>query len=140
MVPPDRLRSSLDMIVDAQCFEEASREVIERWDHENVGVQAIEPTLKFMEDHPTIDYGSPGPLTHFIERFRRCGYEEALLASVRRSPTPHTIWLLNRLINGSFDDITRKAQIEVMRGVAVHQSAGGDARSSAVRFLKRLDG
>jgi len=55
----------------------------------------------FMEEHPEIDYGTPGPLVHFLERFYKKGYEEQLVLSIRRKPTCHTIWMLNRLINGA---------------------------------------
>ncbi|MEO9133130.1 MAG: hypothetical protein ABI240_18230, partial [Sphingomonas sp.] len=132
--------SSLNMIVGSQSFEDASQDLVEIWGLEGAGLDAVEPTLKFMEGHATIDYGSPGPLTHFIEQFHGHGYDELLLASVRRSPTAHTVWLLNRLINGTPDENKREAQIRAMRDVAVRQSASEDARSSAVGFLKRLDG
>lgn len=128
------------MIVGSQSFEDASQDLVEKWGVEGAGLEVVEPTLRFIEDHASIDYGSPGPLTHFIERFHGRGYDEALLASVRRSPTAHTVWLLNRLINGTHNEIAREAQIRAMRDVAVCQSASEDARSSAVSSLKRLRG
>jgi hypothetical protein len=140
MIPSDTVRSSLEMIVAAPSFEEASQELTEKWELEGAGSEVLEPTLRFMEVHPEIDYGSPGPLAHFIERFHGQGYDEALLASIRRSPTPHTVWLLNRLINGTPDGTAREANVRAMREVAVGQSAREDARASAIAFLKRLEG
>lgn len=140
MTPPDRFRSSLDHIASAQPFEEASREIVEQWERQDVALEAVEPVLKFMEDNPAIDYGAPGPLTHFIERFHQSGYDEALLASLDRRPTPYTIWLLNRLINGTRDENERDARIAAMHEIARSPSASEDARASAVDYLKPLEG
>jgi hypothetical protein len=68
------------------------------------GLDAVDPILRFMEDHPDFYFGSPGPLVHFVETFYRKGYEERLCRSIRRRPTGHTVWMLNRLINGSKGD------------------------------------
>jgi hypothetical protein len=61
---------------------------------------AVDYILRLMEMHPHFDFGCPGPLVHFVETFYRRGYEQRLCTSIRRRPTPHTIWMLNRLING----------------------------------------
>lgn len=63
--------------------------------------EAVEPILRFMEGHPDIEYGTPGYLVHFVEHFP--AYEEKLMASIERQPTPHTEWMLNRVINGERD-------------------------------------
>src|SRR5262245_31321139 len=57
--------------------------------------------LRFMENNPSLDYGSPGALVHFVERFSGPAYEIELLASLMRRPTDHTVWMLNRVINGT---------------------------------------
>ncbi|WP_394522830.1 hypothetical protein [Lacrimispora sp. JR3] len=59
----------------------------------------VEPILQLMEDFPEADFGQPGPLTHFVETFYNNGYEELLYQSVKRKPTLHTIWMMNRIIN-----------------------------------------
>ena len=50
-----------------------------------------------MEDFPEADFGQPGPLTHFVEGFYKSGYEELLYQSIKRKPTLHTIWMVNRI-------------------------------------------
>ena len=52
-----------------------------------------------MEEFPDADFGQPGPLTHFVETFYSNGYEELLCQSLKRRPTVHTVWMLNRIIN-----------------------------------------
>ncbi|MBQ4220938.1 MAG: hypothetical protein II666_15450 [Butyrivibrio sp.] len=51
----------------------------------------------FMENNPNIDYGMPGPIVHFMESYYKKGYEDELLKSVKRKPTQHTVWMLNRI-------------------------------------------
>jgi hypothetical protein len=99
-----------------------------------VGVESVTTTLKFMERNPDLDFGLPGPLVHFAERFHRRGYEQALLESVRRCPTPHTVWMLHRVINGA-TPIERHELVEVLRAVVRDPRATKEAKSAAARFL-----
>jgi len=62
---------------------------------------AVEPMLRLIEANECVDFGAPGPLVHFVERFYRSGYEDKLVDSVRRSPTRHNLWMLNRMINAA---------------------------------------
>ena len=58
----------------------------------------IEPLLQLFERHPVAYFGDPGAIVHFIEQFDG-EYENALAASVKRTPTSTTVWMLNRCIN-----------------------------------------
>ena len=90
----------------------------ESWRALGVDQSAIGPILRFMEVHSDWDFGAPGQLVHFVEQFLGQSYEEELTASVRRSPTAHTLWMLNRIVNGE-QDRNRKAQlVELMAQVA----------------------
>ena len=59
----------------------------------------IESILLLMEEKPNLDFGAPGPLVHFMEKYYKNGYEERLINSVKRKPTPQTVWMINRIIN-----------------------------------------
>jgi hypothetical protein len=67
-----------------------------------------------MEDHSDLDFGTPGPLVHFVECFHRKGYESKLVESVERKPTSHTLWMLNRLINGTDEGEERRRLVDLM--------------------------
>lgn len=54
----------------------------------------VAPILEIIADNPTVDFGMPGELVHFVEQFYKNGYEELLIASVSKKPTPHNIWML----------------------------------------------
>jgi len=78
---------------------ESTEEKLETIIDENDSLENVKRILTFMENHPDVDYGMPGPLVHYIERFFLNGYEELLYDSVKNNPTEHTLWMLNRIIN-----------------------------------------
>ena len=45
------------------------------------------------------DYGMPGLVVHYIERYFLQGYEQLLFESLTRKPIQHTLWMLNRILN-----------------------------------------
>ena len=59
---------------------------------------AVRPILELIESSPNIDFGGPGPLGSFMEKFYHEGYEEELVASLKRKPTEYTISLMFRII------------------------------------------
>jgi len=65
--------------------------------------EAVEPILRLIERCPDIDYGGPGPFGTFLEKTYRkdsgTRYEDLLLESLQRNPTPYTIYLLARICN-----------------------------------------
>ena len=65
--------------------------------------ELIEPILKLIETNPAVDFGTPGELVLFLEGLYDCGYEELLIESVLRNPTPHNIWMLHRCFNDKTD-------------------------------------
>jgi hypothetical protein len=92
-----------------------------------------------MEDHPSVDFGSPGALVHVVERLYGAGYEDALTESVLRKPTAHTAWMLNRVINGEKNEARRRQFISALRAIALNGSADGETEERAAGFLARLD-
>jgi hypothetical protein len=66
--------------------------------------ESVESFLRLIENNPKTDFGMPGPLVHFLEKYYKNGYENKLVESVRRQPVPHNVWMLNRIINGSKGD------------------------------------
>ena len=58
-------------------FEWQSGQLTAKWEGDPKGFEAVEPILRFMENHPDVDYGTPGPLVHFVETFPN--YEEKLI-------------------------------------------------------------
>jgi hypothetical protein len=134
------ISEELESIRLAEDFANSSRELTEAWSAAEVGVESIEPILRFMEEHPDLDYGMPGPLVHFIEDFYLKGYEEKLIESVARRPTMLIVWMLNRVINGTKKPATRQALIGAMRQAARNPKADQNTLERIQVFLERLNG
>lgn len=122
----------LDSIRDED-FVNKSYELTEILEEMPDAFDAIEPILRLMEDNPEIEFGTPGPLVHFLEKFYGKGYEEKLVASVVRRPTKHTVWMLNRLINGSEGD-RKQYFIGVLKQVLTQPHLNEDVRELAQHF------
>ena len=67
-----------------------------------------------MEGHPELDFGTPGPLVHFVEKFVGAEFIDALVASVSRRPTGHTVWMVNRVLNVT-DKATSQRLLQALR-------------------------
>jgi hypothetical protein len=120
-------------------FSWHSSELVNRWISDRVGFEAVEPILQFMENHPDVDLGTPGALVHFSEEFHRHGYEEKLLESISRRPVSHTIWMLNRLINGTKVPATRQRYVDAMIRAKSHPLLEPDDLDEINRLLKRIE-
>lgn len=72
---------------------------------------------------------------HFVERFFGKGYEEELIASIQRLPTAHTLWMLNRLINGEKDG-QRKAWLLALM---VASASAPDARPEVAEAARQFE-
>jgi len=70
----------------------------------------VAPILDFISKHPEVDFGSPGYLVHFVERFYHKDYEDLLMEAVGKRPTPHNIWMLHRCCNDNDPNLVRQIQ------------------------------
>lgn len=100
------MNNNLDILIEKlkksvleEDFIDIAYDITEELEENPDAINVIEPLLILIENNPDVDFGTPGPLVHFVERFYKNGYEEKLVESLRRKPTRHTIWMLNRIIN-----------------------------------------
>lgn len=98
---------------------------------------SIDSLLRIIEENPEVHFGMPGPIVHFLEKFYRNGYEERLVASVRRAPVPHNIWMLNRVINGSEGDV-KLSYVHELDLLLNRQDISTEARDAASGFRSLL--
>jgi hypothetical protein len=71
--------------------------------------------FEWFEMHWDKDLGSPGPFVHFIEE--KDDYREALVTSVCRKPTTHSLWMVNRIMNGMQSGIGKDTWINLLKSV-----------------------
>ena len=84
-------------------------------------------------DNPSVDFGMPGELVHFVEQFYKNGYEELLIASVSEKPTPHNIWMLHRCYN-DINNPQRDKFAEVIRELKNEESISVEIKDAIDEF------
>ena len=97
-------------------------DVVENMQQNNTNIEAIKPIIKLMENNPLVDFGTPGPLTHFIEKLQKGHeklYDEWVVSSIKSNPAIHTIHLLQRIINSSNK---QKAALHIQFLKSIHDS------------------
>ncbi len=130
--------NQLQGIATSDDFQEKSAELTKSWSDAGAGIEVLEPILRFIEEHPSIEFGMPGAIVHFMERFYGKGYDERLIESVERKPTTHTVWMLNRVINGTKSPEMKRMLVEVMRHAVLNPASDPGTSQLASRFLARL--
>jgi hypothetical protein len=132
------ISAQLERIALAQDFAGESAKLAEAWRAAGLGIEGVEPVLRFIEGHPGIDYGMPGALVHFVETFYGKGYEALLLDSVERKPTATTVWMLNRVLNGTKAQAVRARYVAAMEAARSNPRADPNAQPLATQFLDRI--
>ena len=61
MSTPD-IQDALERVKGSAHFVSEAYKLVEQWETSGVGIEVVEPVLRFMEQHPGIDFGAPGPL------------------------------------------------------------------------------
>ena len=59
--------------------------------------ELVAPILEIIADNPSVDFGMPGELVHFVEQFYKNGYEE-LLIGVTMILIIHSVTSLQKLL------------------------------------------
>lgn len=129
--------SDLERLPKDGRFVERAYELMDTWTSGSVGIEGVEAVLRFMEAHPDVDYGSPGPLVHFVERFYGHGYEQVLINSIKRQPRAHTMWMLIAVVNGTRDLEARRRLMAVLAEAAEDASLDSFVRSEVQELLAR---
>lgn len=126
------LLKRLEELVGTDDFEYESEDIMAQLEEEGAGFETVEPLLAIMERHPLDDFGMPGAMVHFIERFYP-QHVSLLIGSIRRAPAMHTLWMLNRCINGTGK---KDEYISVLREVAENENVDNAIRAQAQGFIE----
>ena len=117
---------------DNEDFETVMMDCMEEIEENYNQLDSVQSLLRLMERHPLTDFGSPGLIVHFVERFYKKGYEEELLLSLKRMPTLHTVWMINRLINGTDQ---AEVYLDLLKEISENASYDKEIREEALHFL-----
>ena len=97
--------------------------------------RAIPALFAVIERMPVTELGTPGPLVHTLERLRG-HYEHELVESVKRQPANLSVWMVNRILNGTRDSQQRQIYLDLLRIAAEHPSAPESVRHEAEHFIQ----
>ena len=112
-----------------------TNKILEKVFNEGDGLGYVDYLIRIMEENPNIDFGMPGPVVHFIERFPEMEYVDTLLNSLKRKPTSHTLWMLNRIINDPASK--RKSEfIQILLKIAKKSDVDTLIRKQAEEYYK----
>lgn len=115
--------------------------LMEQMEALGAGLETVPLLLGIMERHPLDDFGMPGAMVHFMERFFTKGYEEELTASIRRKPTAHTMWMANRLLNSpALSPVVRVELIALLGQIADDPAVEALIRERAKEYLEHQFG
>jgi hypothetical protein len=87
------------------------------------------------ETYPDADFGTPGPLVHLLEKHPGA-YENELEDSLQRRPSPHPVWMLNRILNLHLTPERRRHLLNLLQSVIANPRASDSAKSNAEYFLE----
>lgn len=77
----------------------------------------IKPLFKLLMNNSNFDFGSPGLIVHYLEKFPSDIYVSELYNVLDIKPTEHLIWMLNRYIN-SVDEEEQEKGIGILKSIA----------------------
>jgi hypothetical protein len=97
--------------------------------------RGIPALFNLMERLSGSDLGCPGPIVHTLESMQG-HYESELCESLRRKPTPLSVWMVNRILNACRNPEERNAYLAVLESAAEHPEASNEARNDALHFIE----
>jgi hypothetical protein len=74
----------------------------------------------------------------FVETFHGRGYEDQLVRSIRRKPIQQTIWMLNRVTNGTRDPDLRRDYVAELELAGSGPGVDPSLKHQIDHFLQRL--
>lgn len=77
----------------------------------------MDPLFRILEENSDFDFGMPGQIVHTLEKHYKKGLEEELFKSLNRKPTFYTLWMLNRIINGTSDAKEKESYMEMLKSI-----------------------
>ncbi len=127
-----QLLHEIEELVGTDYFQYDMEEKMELIKQNGAGIETVTPILEIMERHPLEDFGMPGAMVHFAEGFGE-EYKLLLINSLKKRPSMHTVWMLNRCINGSAN---KDEYIALLKEISERTDIEKEIRDSAEDFYK----
>ncbi|MBQ4165036.1 MAG: hypothetical protein IJD85_01785 [Oscillospiraceae bacterium] len=127
-----QLLQEIEDLIGSDYFQYDMEEKMELIKQNGAGIETVTPILEIMERHPLEDFGMPGAMVHFAESFGE-EYKPLLISSLKKRPSMHTVWMLNRCINGSAN---KDEYIALLKEISELTDIEKEIRDSAEDFYK----
>ena len=108
-------------------------DIVDEMEKDNIGFEIVKDIIQLMEKNELVEFGTPGPFTHFIEKFyteNKKEYDKILINSVKEKPSTHTIWLLHRVRTENND------VLPILKNISNHVKLNQNLRNVAKDFLE----
>lgn len=127
-------QNKLVEVILAEDFFETS-EILDEMYNNEIGEEYVEFLINFMSDNPNIDYGMPGPIVHFVEKYPIEYYLGFLLEAIEKKPNSTLLWMLNRITNVA-DKISKENYIDVFKRTMERKDIDAITKDTALRFYE----
>lgn len=127
-----QLLQEIEDLIGSDYFQYDMEEKMELIKQNGAGIETVATILEIMERHPLEDFGMPGAMVHFAESFSE-EYKPLLISSLKKRPSMHTVWMLNRCINGSAN---KDEYIALLKEISERTDIEKEIRDSAEDFYK----
>lgn len=123
----------VEAILKEDFFE--TSEILDEMYNNETGEEYVEFLINFMSDNPNIDYGMPGPIVHFIEKYPIEYYLGFLLKAIETKPNATLLWMLNRITNVA-DKINKEKYVDVFKKTTERKDVDAVTKDTALQFYK----
>ena len=89
-------------------FNEKIGIILEKIDKVENSHYTVKSLIKIIQENPEFGFGNPGEIVFFLEKYDEEKYDKILVESLMKKPTEHTIFMMNRIINGASDEKKRE--------------------------------
>ncbi len=116
-------------------FHEKIGFILEKIDKVENSNYTVKPLIKIIQENPEFDFGNPGEIVFFIEKYDEEKYDKILVESLMEKPTEHTIFMMNRIINGALEE-KKSEYIELYMKILCDNRINDELKKIIKEFLE----
>ena len=116
-------------------FNEKIGIILEKIDKVENSHYTVKSLIKIIQENPEFDFGNHGEIVFFLEKYDEEKYDRILVESVMEKPTEHTIFMMNRIINGASDE-KKSEYIELYMKILCGNRINNDLKNIINEFLE----
>lgn len=116
-------------------FHEKIGIILEKIDKVENSHYSVKPLIKIIQENPEFDFGNPGEIVFFLEKYDEEKYDKILVESLMEKPTEHTVFMMNRIINGASEE-KKSEYIELYMKILCDNRINDELKNIIKEFLE----